>query len=86
MSKESLEKLGNVLAMAARNDTTTKVTTATAPTMIAFGDHTMGYDGILAFTKGIQQGGGTTNLQHLDLSWKGLYVYRVFSHKDLSTC
>ena len=34
----------------------------------------MGHTGVLAFTKGLTEGGGTTQLEEIDLSWKGMYV------------
>ena len=43
-----------------------------SPTSLAIGDNTMGDNGIIAFTKGINEGGDITSLEEIDLSWKGL--------------
>ncbi|CAB9502472.1 Ribonuclease inhibitor [Seminavis robusta] len=62
---ESLYKLGKAIASAAAKKTA-------APTSLAIGDHTLGHTGILAFTKGIRECGGITDLEDIDWSWKGI--------------
>jgi hypothetical protein len=62
---ESLYKLGRALAMAACKH-------KAAPSSLAIGDCTMGHTGTEALTEGIQDGGGRTELEEIDLSWKGM--------------
>lgn len=64
---ESLYKLGKAIAMAASQETA-------SISSLAIGDNSMGHTGVLAFTKGLAEGGGNTLLEEIDLSWKGMYV------------
>lgn len=68
---ESLYNLGKAIAIAAAKETALSLTN-TGITSLAIGDNSMGDEGILAFTKGLAEGGGKTMLEEIDLSWKGI--------------
>jgi hypothetical protein len=59
--KDSLFSLGKALA-----------TSQTTVTSLAIGDSSMGDEGVSFFCKGIQEGGGKTQLEAVDFSWKGM--------------
>jgi len=58
---ESLYNLGKAIA-----------SSPGALTSLAIGDNSMGHTGVLAFTKGLKEGGGTSQLEEIDWSWKGI--------------
>jgi hypothetical protein len=61
----SLYKLGRALAVAAGRHNV-------APLSLAIGDCTMGHDGMQALANGIKEGGGWTELEEIDFSWKAM--------------
>jgi len=76
--KESLFLLGKAIAMSSSskmNSTDTSSTNTSGLTSLAIGDNSMGpTGGIQALFNGIAEGGGSTQLEDIDLSWKGMYV------------
>lgn len=71
---ESLFNLGKAIA----SQNTLSMCTLSS---IAIGDNSMGHTGVLAFTKGLTEGGGRTQLEEVDLSWKGMYVSEYLNSK-----